>query len=145
MKHLLPILLTIALCITGCVTTKKAVAPKAIPFESGEWTTVRTSANIAVDYQGQHYEATTTMRGYRDSLAVISATALFGMELARAEATSKDIHVSSKLLNQNATITYEQATRLAGEEVTWRKIQELVAGVNLFKQLKVTYYKVDKQ
>lgn len=142
--HTIVAILIVVLTLASCGTSKR-MSKREAPFLSGEWTSVRTSAFVQADYKGQHYEASTTMRGYRDSIAIVSVNLLLGIEAARLEATPTQLTISSKMADINASVSYSQASHLLGEEVTWRKMQELVAGVNLFKAMQVEYRKVDKQ
>lgn len=144
------LIVTIVLC--GCRTTRgvsssvaKSNRVLADTLATGRWDVARSRAEIAVDWQGTHYEATVSMVGYRDSLVVVSYAPIFGIEAARLEANEKSLHGTIRIPKKDIKKSYLDASVMLGEKVTWKKMQEFVSGYNPFKKVNVNYLQVNKQ
>lgn len=132
------VLVSAAVLLVGCGTLRQT------PLSTGNWTSVRTRAQVSATWRGQTYDAPITMIGHRDSIAILSYAPFLGIEAARLEATKEGITARIPASNTVLHATYTEASAMFGETVNWRYMQELVSGKNNFRKLKVEYRKIDK-
>ena len=127
-------ILIVALCalflvLAGCGAKKKAVAtqePEVIVPEVPAWhTCLIQGAQIVFRHDDETFAATAHMQVVRDSMCIISVTAILGIEVLRIEATPDGVLGIDKLHGRYARATYDEINRLVTPEMTWEIMQQI--------------------
>lgn len=76
---------------------------------------------------GKHHLSTAATGYYlADSIIILSAQPLLGIEAARAEATADGVIVVDKINRQYASCTYPQLSSMAGQKITFRILEQML-------------------
>ncbi len=73
----------------------------------------------------QKLSATVTMQTVHDSLIIISIMPALGIEMARLEATPKELVVFEKIHNIYALTTYAELNKKLTPSLSWKTLQQL--------------------
>ena len=122
-------LLLAVLVLAGCGAKKKAVAPQEpeviIPEVPAWHTCLIQGAQIVFTHDDDRYPGTATMQIVRDSMCIISVTAILGIEVLRIEATPDGVLGIDKLHGRYARATYDEINQLVTPEMTWEIMQQV--------------------
>ena len=117
------------LTLGGCGAKKKAVAPQepepVVPEEPAWHTCVIQGAQVVFRHDDEPSPATANMQVVRDSMCIISVTAILGIEVLRIEATPDGVLGIDKLHGRYARATYDEINRLVTPEMTWEIMQQI--------------------
>ena len=126
---IIAILLT-ALTLVGCGAQKKAVKntqPSVVAEpEVPMWhTCLIQGAQLTLTSGEERYSGVANMQVVRDSMCIISVTALLGLEVLRIEATPQGILGIDKIHGRYARATFDDINRRATPQMTWEVLQQL--------------------
>lgn len=126
MKKRFIIWILAALVMAGCGTKKKATQSVISDQPSvPTWhTCLIQNAKATVVMNGERFSASVTMQTVRDSMLVISVTPLFGIEVARFEATPFELTGINKLDGTYAKTTFVELNRTLTPTLNWDVLQQ---------------------
>lgn len=122
------VLCSVLMVAVSCGTKKKAVTtPKEeVSIEVPTWhTCLIQGAKAVVTTNSQKISATVTMQTVHDSLIIISIMPALGIEMARLEATPKELTAFDKIHNRYAVTTYAELNKKLTPKLSWKTLQQL--------------------
>lgn len=122
------VLCSIMLAVVSCGTKKKAVTNHTpeTSIEVPAWhTCLIQGAKAVATTNRQKLSATVTMQTVHDSLIIISIMPALGIEMARLEATPKELVVFEKIHNIYALTTYAELNKKLTPSLSWKTLQQL--------------------
>ena len=115
--------------LTSCGAKRKVVStpvPEVTEPEMPVWyTCLIQSAQITLSHGEESYSGTANMQVVRDSMCIISVTALLGLEVLRIEATPQEILGVDKIHGHYARATYEELNRRMTPQLSWEVLQQM--------------------
>lgn len=131
-RHIILVALcALLLVLAGCGTKKRAVASQEAEVIIEEeivpqWhTCLIQGAQIVFTHDDDRYPGAATMQIVRDSMCIISVTAILGIEVLRIEATPDGVLGIDKLHGRYARATYDEINRLITPQLTWEIMQQI--------------------
>ena len=119
------LILLLAVLLVACGTKKKTVEViEPVESEPAWHTCVIQNAKATVSINGDKYSATVTMQTVRDSMLVISVMPMFGIELARFEATPFELTGINKFEGTYATTSFVELNRTLTPSLNWDVLQQ---------------------
>ena len=116
------------LFLSSCGAKKAAVStPPTVPEPVvPAWHTCAIQgARITVEDANGRMNATANMQVVRDSMCIISVTAMLGLEVVRIEATPTQVTAIDKIHGRYATATYAEINHKTRPEINWDILQQL--------------------
>ena len=118
-----------ALLFAGCGAKRKVVSthvPEVAEPEIPAWhTCLIPGAQITLTSGEERYSGTANMQVVRDSMCIISITALLGLEVLRIEATPQEILGIDKIHGRYARATYEELSSRMTPQLSWEILQQM--------------------
>jgi len=130
MKYSRIILLCVCvLLLVACGAKKKAVTTPepevAVPAEP-QWHTCQIQgAQVTFIHDDDRITGTANMQVVRDSMCIISVTAIMGIEVLRIEATPQGILGIDKIHGQFARANYDEINARITPQLTWEILQQM--------------------
>lgn len=123
------LLLLAALVLAGCGAKKKVVAtpePEVVVPEVPQWhTCLIQGAPVVFSHDNESYSGTAHMQVVRDSMCIISVTAMLGIEVLRIEATPAGVLGIDKIHGRYARATYDEINAKITPQLTWKIMQQI--------------------
>jgi uncharacterized coiled-coil protein SlyX len=99
------------------------------PVSTKKWdTSYLRGAKASVEFGGKTYKATCTITSQWDSIVVISISLVFGIEVARVEATPTEVIVINKLEKEYDRAPYSEINKQVRPFVTYEDLRTIAGG-----------------
>lgn len=103
--------------------------PTPVQPTTKKWNTVSVrGAKATVEFGGKTYKATCATMAQWDSIVVISISVVFGIEIARIEATPTEVIVINRLEKEYDRATYAEINQDVRPFVTYEDLRTLAGG-----------------
>lgn len=123
------VMLFAVLVLAGCGAKKKVVAtqePEPVVPEVPKWQTcLIQGAQVIFSHDDESYSGTAHMQVVRDSMCIISVTAMLGIEVLRIEATPAGLLGIDKIHGRYARATYDELNAKITPQLTWEIMQQI--------------------